>query len=104
MSDLMGVLFSVYNHTLKEYVGQPCLNVNGKEPVAPPYGNFIAWLMVYKWRCDDVQVLTDGADFDVTYKLEKIYKDVSIDLYNEFIDLFKPELDEWIREIQNMMG
>jgi hypothetical protein len=99
----MGVLYSVYNHTRREYVGQPCLNVNGKEPVAPPYGNFIAWLMAYKWRYDEVQVLTDEVDFDTVYNLEKVYKDVSIEMYDEFIDLFNEEFEDWVKEIQDII-
>jgi hypothetical protein len=87
----MGVRYSIYNRTKKEYIGPESIPVDGEDPTSFPYAALLANLLVNTWRHDHVVILDDSGDFDNELNA-KDYRDRSVELWNEFVTLYKGSL------------
>jgi hypothetical protein len=85
----MGVIYTLVNDTRKEFIGVGPLPFNAKDPEEYPYCNFIVYLLKTHWKYDNVLLLNDSGDFDVLWNREESYKDVGIELWNEFVERMK---------------
>jgi hypothetical protein len=83
----MGVRYSLFNHTKKEFVRPGPIPVDEADPTTYPYAAFLANLMIYSWRHDHVVVLDDSGDF-ACEAMYRDYQDRSVELWNEFVDLY----------------
>ena len=82
----MGVRYSVFNHTKKEFVRPEPIPVDAADATTYPYAAFIANLLVYSWRHDHVVVLDDSGDFSCE-TMYRDYLDRSVELWNEFVEM-----------------
>lgn len=83
----MGVQYSVFNHSKKEFVRPGPIPVDAADPTTYPFAAFLTNLLVNSWRHDHVVVLDDSGDFGCE-QMYREYADRSVELWNEFVELY----------------